>query len=99
MSLQRTPSTKFWKASSTIVMYNFTDNEALMQLVWKGFQEWLGSDHSDDLSKFNSTILTSHNIRSNACHESLTTAMINDPCIQILDLFFSLSGCYAPKFW
>lgn len=32
--------------------------EALMQLVWKGFQEWLKLDHSEYLCKLNSTIHT-----------------------------------------
>ena len=61
--------------------------EALMRLVWKGFQEWLESDHSEYLCKLNSTIQTINNIHGNASHESLTAAMNNDSCIEILDLF------------
>ena len=61
--------------------------EALMWLVWKGFQEWLESDHSESLCKLNNTIHTLCDLHGNTSHESLNGALTNDSCIELLDLF------------
>ena len=61
--------------------------EALMRLLWKGFQTWLTDEQHEDPLRLNSTMQALQAICDNACPESLHAAMNDDACIHIFELF------------
>ncbi|CAM1326887.1 Uncharacterised protein r2_g3585 [Pycnogonum litorale] len=53
--------------------------EALMRLIWKGFQVWIESNHPDKEPQIRSIDLKIRSIKDDVCHETLD----DDSCVQI----------------
>ncbi|KAG0725200.1 hypothetical protein GWK47_039080 [Chionoecetes opilio] len=61
--------------------------EALMRIIWKGFQVWIESNHPDKGPQIRSTDLKIRSIKEDVCHETLAAALDDDSCVQSFDMF------------
>ncbi len=61
--------------------------EALMRLAWAGFSDWLEAKHHDDLTHLNHTLSECFELHQNTCSATLTSAMENESCKRIFELF------------
>ena len=92
-SLRKDQSTGFLRRSSTTGLSVFLSwhmkNEALLRLAWSGFEEWLETNHSEDLLKLNDTTSVVSELHQNICHITHNAAVTNKFCQTIIDLFLA----------
>ena len=61
--------------------------EALLRLAWLGFIDWMETNHTSDLQNFNETLHVIRDLHENVCSETFESAITNQSCQRILDLF------------
>lgn len=61
--------------------------EALMQLAWSGFPNWLESNHPADLAKLKETNHDVQKLHDNICAKELDAVLKNESCQRTLFLF------------